>query len=247
MPNSWHRAAFIFCLCTDPGTSPGGLESGVRQFISPRLNHWFFTISTAWFRCHGALEKEVPLGDSIARSWFHLAECCGSVLSSVATPQRVPGTRSRPHFASIRPPHSRCLAPDPAPCLLASGCPTAGAWHQIQTPCLLASRLVAAGAWHQSRERDLPALRLGYRKGCLAPGLGGWFASIQACRSKCLAPGAWTRCASIPILGSQWYLAPNWASVPRRSVIGGLVDRLTRLRWLTHGLLDLLVPNAACC
>ena len=118
VPNSWHRAAFIFCLCTDPGTSPGGLESGVRQFISPRLNHWFFTISTAWFRRHVALEKEVPLGDSIARSWFHLAECCGSVLSSVATPQRVPGTRSRPHFASIRPPHSRCLAPDLDPCLL---------------------------------------------------------------------------------------------------------------------------------
>ena len=115
VPNSWHRAAFIFCLCTDPGTSPGGLESGVRQFISPRLNHWFFTISTAWFRRHVALEKEVPLGDSIARSWFHLAKCCGSVLSSVATPQRVPGTRSRPHFASIRPPHSGCLAPIPTP------------------------------------------------------------------------------------------------------------------------------------
>jgi hypothetical protein len=170
VPNSWHRAAFIFCLCTDPGASPGGLESGVRQFISPRLNHWFFTISTAWFRCDVALEREIPLGDSIARSWLHNAECCGSVLSSVAkldnathfdvlartkhrlhpsgdkvhgqlnTPPRVPGTdldpcllasdrpaagawhRSSPLFASIHPPHSRCLAP------------TAGAWHQIQPP-----------------------------------------------------------------------------------------------------------------
>ena len=179
MPNSWHRAAFIFCLCTDPGASPGGLESGVRQFISPRLNHWFFTISTAWFRCDVALEREIPLGDSIARSWLHLAECFGSVLSSVAkldnathfdvlartkhrlhpsgdkvhgqlnTPPRVPGTNLDLQFASIRPPHSRCLAPDPAPCLLASGCPTAGAWHQIQTPCLLASDRPTAGAWHQ--------------------------------------------------------------------------------------------------
>jgi hypothetical protein len=140
VPNSWHRAAFIFCLCTDPGASPGGLESGVRQFISPRLNHWFFTISTAWFRCDVALEREIPLGDSIARSWLHLAECCGSVLSSVAkldnathfdvlartkhrlhpsgdkvhgqlnTPPRVPGTDLDLQFASIRPPHSRCLA-----------------------------------------------------------------------------------------------------------------------------------------
>ena len=197
MPNSWHRAAFIFCLCTDPGASPGGLESGVRQFISPRLNHWFFTISTAWFRCDVALEREIPLGDSIARSWLHLAECFGSVLSSVAkldnathfdvlartkhrlhpsgdkvhgqlnTPPRVPGTNLDLQFASIRPPHSRCLAPDPAPCLLASirpqqvpgtdpdpcllasGRPTAGAWHQIQTPCLLASGCPTAGAWHQ--------------------------------------------------------------------------------------------------
>ena len=160
VPNSWHRAAFIFCLCTDPGASPGGLESGVRQFISPRLNHWFFTISTAWFRCDVALEREIPLGDSIARSWLHLAECCGSVLSSVAkldnakhfdvlartkhrlhpsgdkvhgqlnTPPRVPGTDLDLQFASIRPLHSRCLAPDPAPCLLASDRPTAGAWHR---------------------------------------------------------------------------------------------------------------------
>ena len=134
VPNSWHRAAFIFCLCTDPGTSPGGLESGVRQFISPRLNHWFFTISTAWFRCHVALEKEVPLGDSIARSWFHLAECCGSVFSSVATPQRVPGTRSRPHFASIHPPHSRCLAPDPDPEFASIHPPHSGCLAPIKTP-----------------------------------------------------------------------------------------------------------------
>ena len=165
VPNSWHRAAFIFCLCTDPGASPGGLESGVRQFISPRLNHWFFTISTAWFRCDVALEREIPLGDSIARSWLHLAECFGSVLSSVAkldnathfdvlartkhrlhpsgdkvhgqlnTPPRVPGTDLDLQFASIRPPHSRCLAPDPAPCLLASDRPAAGAWHRSSPLC----------------------------------------------------------------------------------------------------------------
>ena len=49
-----------------------------------------------------ALEKEVPLGDSIARSWFHLAECCGSVLSSVATPQQVPGTNGTVRLGSER-------------------------------------------------------------------------------------------------------------------------------------------------
>ena len=199
MPNSWHRAAFIFCLCTDPGASPGGLESGVRQFISPRLNHWFYTISTAWFRCDVALEREIPLGDSIARSWLHLAECCGSVLSSVAkldnakhfdviartkhrlhpsgdkvhgqlnTPPRVPGTdldlqfasirppHSRclapdpdPMFASTRPPHSRCLAPDPDPSLLASD-HRHGCLAPTYTPCLLASDRPTAGAWHLSR------------------------------------------------------------------------------------------------
>jgi hypothetical protein len=45
---------------------------------------------------------------------------------------------------------------------------------------------------------------------CLALGWGGWFASIQAGRSRCLAPGAWTRFASIPILGTQRCLTPSW-------------------------------------
>jgi hypothetical protein len=51
---------------------------------------------------------------------------------------------------------------------------------------LLASWPVAAGAWHQSRERDLPAFRLGDRKGCLAPGRG---ADLLA--SWPVAAGAW--------------------------------------------------------
>ena len=40
--------------------------------------------------------------------------------ASDAEAQQVPGTDLAPMFASIRPPHSRCLAPGPAPCLLAS-------------------------------------------------------------------------------------------------------------------------------
>ena len=141
VPNSWHRAAFIFCLCTDPGASPGGLESGVRQFISPRLNHWFFTISTAWFRCDVALEREIPLGDSIARSWLHLAECFGSVLSSVAkldnathfdvlarTKHRLHPSGDKVHGQLNTPP--RVPGTDLDPSLLASDRPTAGAWHE---------------------------------------------------------------------------------------------------------------------
>jgi hypothetical protein len=154
------------------------LESGVRQFISPRLNHWFFTISTAWFRCDVALEREIPLGDSIARSWLHLAECCGSVLSSVAkldnakhfdvlartkhrlhpsgdkvhgqlnTPPRVPGTDLDLQFASIRPLHSRCLARS-SPLFASIHPPRSGCLAPIQTPCLLASDRPTAGAWHQ--------------------------------------------------------------------------------------------------
>ena len=92
-----------------------------------------------------ALEREIPLGDSIARSWLHLAECCGSVLSSVAkldnathfdvlarTKHRLHPSGDKVHGQLNTPP--RVPGTDLDPCLLASDRPTAGAWHQIQPP-----------------------------------------------------------------------------------------------------------------
>jgi hypothetical protein len=114
----------------------------------------------------------------------------------------VPG-RSRPLFASIRPPHSRCLAPDPAPCLLAPDRPTAGAWHRsrpqfasIRPPhsrCLApdpAPCLLASGCPQQVPGTDPEPSLL-----ASAPtASGAWhqsrpqFASIRPHRIGCLAP-----------------------------------------------------------
>ena len=90
----------------------------------------------------------------------------------------MPGTRSSPQFASIRPPRSGCLAPIQTPCLLASIRPqqvpgtdpappphrVPGTYLDLQfasirphsrclapdpVPSLLASDRHTAGAWHQ--------------------------------------------------------------------------------------------------
>jgi hypothetical protein len=102
-------------------------------------------------------------------------------------------------FASIQAGRSRCLAP--------------GAWTRFASIPILGSQWCLTPSWDvrfasiRARSHQVPGT-----------GLGGWFASIQAGRSRCQAPGAWTRFASIPILGSQWCLAPGawtrFASIP---------------------------------
>ena len=122
----------------------------------------------------------------------------------------MPGTRSSPLFASIRPPHSRCLAPDPAPCLLASGRPTAGAWHQIQNPVCYTRGTGTRGAaprhlstvWRQVASAREPA-----RARCRIVAIG--CQAVDSGASK--ASTVWRQVATAEVPGTD--LDPEFASI----------------------------------
>jgi hypothetical protein len=94
--------------------------------------------------------------------------------------------------------------------------------------------------------------------GCEPRGFG-WSATVEVCSARVtrlvtdqeksekfpgaklvpgtgLAPDVWTRFASIPILGSQWCLAPSWGAVPGTELGGWFASIQTgRSRCLAPG------------